>query len=159
MSTEIIFDGVPVNLLIDTGSSELFFARNGYECLLENDAPCDYKPTTFDPDNTAAQPISPPTFFNTGYADGDYVIGSAYKGTVDFAGVTIPNQVYSVVDKARWHGDGVTSGLLGLGSLYGNQIYYGSSAADVSDDNRLIYYNPATNAWKQGLIGPCKFLP
>ncbi|WWC63722.1 uncharacterized protein I303_106327 [Kwoniella dejecticola CBS 10117] len=149
--------GAELDFVVDTGSSDFWLVASNYTCLDGSGNPtantaCRFGSSSFDP--ASATPISPKTFFNTGYADGEYVIGEGFIGEIEFAGVTIANQSFGVATRARWNGDGISAGLLGLGSLYGNQIYYGNSVADVSDDNRYIYNNPATNAYRQGLSGP-----
>lgn len=86
------------------------------------------------------------------------MIGYGWKSDASFNGVTVKNQLFGAVTKAYWAGDGYTSGLLGMGSLYTNQIYLNNTISPTpGDDNRIVFPNPFTLAWQQGLSSECKW--
>ncbi|KAK6361285.1 hypothetical protein TWF730_005021 [Orbilia blumenaviensis] len=115
-----------VNLTIDTGSSDTWVIKSGFEC------------TSAAPFNTANEyysrrwdcafghefdPDLSPSFqyinqangsFMVIYADNTYAEGFIGRDTLNVSGIIV-NQTIGVVNRARWGGDNATSGLLGLG--------------------------------------------
>ena len=156
--------GQTVKLYLDTGSSNIWLIDTNYQCIDVQGSPrpneeCRFVNSGFDPRTAAGSRIEG-SFFNTGYSGGEYMIGYGWKSDLEYNGVTIKNQVFGVTTLAHWAGDGYTSGLLGLGSLYTNQIYRNSSLSPIpGDDNRLVAANPITLAWQQGLSNECTFEP
>ena len=154
--------GASVKLYVDTGSSNLWLIDKQFQCIDVNGNPvdnaeCHFVATDFDPSSASGSRIEP-SFFNTGYSGGEYMIGYGWTSDVEFLGVTLKDQVFGVAHTAHWAGDSLTSGLIGLGSLYTNQIYRNDSSSPTpGDDNRLVFPNPITLAWEQGLSSECEW--
>lgn len=73
---------------------------------------------------------------------------------VTVAGLTAEKQTVSLVDKAYWNGDEVTSGLLGLAYPSLTSEFPGTNAS-ADNFNDTIEYDPVfTTLWKQGKIPP-----
>jgi hypothetical protein len=160
-AVDMTLGGVSVKLYLDTGSSNLWISETNYQCInvqgeARPNAECRFVDSNFDPATASGSRIEG-SFFNTGYSGGEYMIGYGWQSDVIYNGLTIKDQVFGVASIAHWAGDGYTSGLLGLGSLYTNQIYRNSSISPVpGDDNRVVAANPITLAWQQGLTSECK---
>jgi hypothetical protein len=158
----MILGGQTVKLYLDTGSSNLWLIDTNYQCINEQGSPrpneeCRFVDSGFNPETAAGSRVEG-SFFNTGYSGGEYMIGYGWKSDAVYNGLTIKDQVFGVTTIAHWAGDGYTSGLLGLGSLYTNQIYRNSSISPTpGDDNRLVAANPITLAWQQGLTSESAF--
>lgn len=160
-AVSINLGGKDVNLYLDTGSSNIWTIDTNFQCIDINGNPidnadCKFVDSGFDPATATGAKIEP-SFFNTGYSGGEYMIGYGWKSDATFNGVTVKDQLFGGVTKAHWAGDGYTSGLLGMGSLYTNQIYQNDTSSPVpGDDNRIVFPNPFTEAWKQGLSSECE---
>lgn len=90
-------------------------------------------------------PDLPP--FGRAYVDGTFVQGFYGREDVTIGGVTAYGQRLGIVNYTYWHGDGKTSGLLGLAYPY-------LTSLDGSDPNQPPYDPVFTTMWKSGAIDP-----
>jgi hypothetical protein len=90
-------------------------------------------------------PNLPP--FVRSYVDGTFVRGIYGREDVSIGGVTAHSQRLALVNYTYWHGDGQTSGLLGLAYPY-------LTSLDGPDQNQPPYDPVFTTMWKSGAIDP-----
>lgn len=104
-------------VVIDTGSSDIWLAQTGFQCVSPNtgtpvsEAQCAFGPL-YIPSSTLIK--IPGLEFNVSYADGEKLECALGYELVNIAGLSI-EQMVGIVDTAAWYGDGQSSGLLGLG--------------------------------------------
>ena len=70
------------------------------------------------------------------------------------AGITVPGQEIGVVNQAAYNGDGVSSGLLGLGFPANTRAYSGTNVAQDSAQTQKIYNPIFTNMYTNGHVAP-----
>ncbi|KXX82742.1 Aspartic protease PEP3 [Madurella mycetomatis] len=140
---------IPVS--VDTGSSDTWLIQEPYECVS----------FWFDPGGTEPNcglgsgfkgnlsggviPDLPP--FVRSYVDGTFVRGFYGREDITIGDITAKNQRLALVNYTYWHGDGQTSGLLGLGYPY-------LTSLDGADQNQPPYDPVFTTMWKAGSIDP-----
>jgi hypothetical protein len=146
-------------LFLDTGSSDTWVARRGFQCLNETDNTilpqeyCAYG-KTYDISSTFGQ-ISNQTFgvkYGAGISSG--VVG--YE-KVTFGGLTLDSQEIGVADKITDPGDGNDSGILGLGYPALTSAHPGTNYSNASlsfFENRAIYNPLFTSLYTSGLVDP-----
>ncbi|OTB07733.1 hypothetical protein M426DRAFT_53221 [Hypoxylon sp. CI-4A] len=130
-------------MIPDTGSSDTWIISDGFKCLDPYDGretsqeQCGFGPSFKGgfPDGKIDNQI-----LNISYLSGDYLNGPMGLASITVANVTIPKQQLALVDVAAFDGDGVSSGILGLGLR-------GLTAAFTDNDSRnntnnLINYSP-----------------
>lgn len=146
-------------LLADTGSSDTWVVKTGYKCFsgltgaeLEVEA-CEYSNTTYDPSPTYEK-ITNQTFgakFGRGLSIGDM----AYED-VTIGDITVHRQKIGVADTVTLTGDGVDSGILGLGYPILTSAHPGSERPpnETLLFNRVTYDPVFTRMYKQGSTEP-----
>ena len=115
-ATSITFGTQSFDVIVDTGSSDTWVVKEGFECInlstgkKTNESECEFGPAyTVD---SGFKKISG-EIFNITYGDGEYLYGYMGTETITLADVTVDTEV-AVVTDAAWEGDGTTSGLTGL---------------------------------------------
>jgi hypothetical protein len=82
------------------------------------------------------------------YADGEVLEGRIGRETVRLGGVLVTNQTVGLVNKARWTGDGISSGLVGM-------AFPSFTKALLMNSSTPIVYDPVFfNMWKKEIISP-----
>lgn len=130
----VTFGGTPYTVVVDTGSSDTWLAKTGFECVSPTtgtsvpEAQCAFGPL-YTPSPTLIE--IPGLEFNISYADNETLSGTLGYELATIAGLSI-QQMVGIVDTAAWYGDGQSSGLLGLGyptidSAHDNQNISGYS--------------------------------
>jgi hypothetical protein len=115
-ATPIVFGTQTFDVIVDTGSSDTWVVKEGFECIdLDTGkevtaSDCDFG-STYTVDSTF-KTISGEEF-EIEYGDGEYLYGYMGTETVTLADITVSAEV-AVVTEAAWEGDGTTSGLTGL---------------------------------------------
>ncbi|USW47283.1 Putative aspartic peptidase A1 family, aspartic peptidase, active [Septoria linicola] len=143
---DVTVGGEPFQVVIDTGSSDLWLAVSGFQCFdpvtrasLEQSL-CEFG-SPYDPSLSVSFTTVPNQNFNISYADGEYLNGGLGLDTFSMAGIEVPKQQFGVVDIAAWYGDGISSGLIGFAYRTLTSAYAGTDPrADVR--GRPIPYTP-----------------
>lgn len=149
--SKVVFGGEQFLVVVDTGSSDPWLARTGFQCYDVYDRSeqeedyCEFGPV-YDP---ALSPTYSPIAnqnFNISYADGEYLTGSLGFETVEMAGITVTNQQFATVDRAAWFGDGLSSGLVGLAYRTLTSAYAGTTGKGRNIPYDPLFVNMYTNA-------------
>lgn len=115
-ATSVTFGTQTFDMIVDTGSSDTWVVKEGFECIdldtgkETSTSTCAFG-STYTVDSTF-KTISGEEF-EIEYGDGEYLYGYMGTETVTLADVTVSQEV-AVVTEAAWEGDGTTSGLTGL---------------------------------------------
>ena len=153
---DIQLGGQSFTLIFDTGSSDLWVAETGVECVNANGnrvpvARCAFGPL-FSGNFEEAQ--IPKENFYIQYGDGEVLTGALGYEDVTVAGVTVKHQEIASVDLGYWVGDGVTSGIIGFAYSTLTNAYKGTNPANDGPSNLITYTNFLGHAIKQGKISP-----
>ncbi|KAJ5692444.1 hypothetical protein N7462_001867 [Penicillium macrosclerotiorum] len=147
-ATSITFGTQTFDVIVDTGSSDTWVVKEGFECLdldtgkKVSTSECEFG-STYTVDSTFSK-ISGEEF-EIEYGDGEYLYGYMGTETVSLADVTVKQEV-AVVTEAAWEGDGTTSGLTGL-------AYPALTSAYSTKTGDQEEYNPIfTTMYEDGLI-------
>ncbi|KAI1504143.1 aspartic peptidase domain-containing protein [Biscogniauxia marginata] len=131
-------------MIPDTGSSDTWVVQEGYTCLdpyygeeVTQDV-CDFGPL-FQGDFPGGK-IEDQNL-NISYLSGDYLNGAMGFGDITVANVTVPSQQFALVNVAAFGGDGVSSGILGLGLRGLTAAFTGTDPSADGLDN-LVNYSP-----------------
>lgn len=159
LDAEVSVGGQSFLLYLDSGSSDTWVAKTGFQCLnisdnaiLSQDV-CNYG-TTYNISPTFQQ-ISNQTFgvkYGAGISTG--IVG--YE-KVTLGGLTVDKQEIGVADRITDPGDGIDSGTLGLGYPALTSAHPGTNYPNESISyfqNRVIYDPLLYNIYKQGLVKP-----
>ena len=115
-AAEVTVGTTTLDLIIDTGSSDTWAVQSGFTCTdfqtgkTTSESACNFGP--FYTKSSAFKSISGETF-SIEYGDLETLNGVFGTEYVTVAGITVDQQI-AVVTKAKWLGDGTTSGLMGL---------------------------------------------
>ncbi|KAJ6474047.1 acid protease [Mycena vitilis] len=107
------------NLILDTGSSDLWVVQDGFSCLDLNGTAvpasmCDFGPSHYNPaDSPTFQPFPNVTFF-VQYGSGEHLKGPAGFDDVKIGGLSVTQQIFGLPNDNAFLGDGVSEGVLGL---------------------------------------------
>ena len=146
----------PVQVILDTGSSDTWLAQAGYQCVDADGADasesdCDFGPLfngTFEDGQIANEN------FNITYGDGEFLTGVLGYEDVTVAGLTVTKQEVALVNLAYWEGDGITSGLIGLAYPALTSAFSGTDATDDSPANNVEYNSIFTTIVNESLSAP-----
>ncbi|KAF7554328.1 hypothetical protein G7046_g6851 [Stylonectria norvegica] len=149
------WDGKPVWLLFDTGSSDTWAAQSGFECedstgKAHEQTACGFGRTVV---NDFGHGAIDGLHFHLGYGSGEEVSGPMGKSDVSCGGLLVSEQQVGLANKTYWHGNNVTVGILGLAYPSITSAYYGRIGEETPYS--AIPYTPFfTNAIAQGSIDP-----
>jgi len=149
--TTVKFGGETFTAVLDTGSADTWLVGEGFRCSrlgAMNPAQCKFgTPYKKSPSFVEVRQQT----FATKYADGETLAGIIGRETVTLGGITVKNQTVAVVDNANWHGDGKSSGLIGMAFPSVTRAHDTSNPAA----KRIVKYNPIFfTMYKAGLIKP-----
>lgn len=142
-------------MIFDTGSSDLWVASAGFECLNARGKPVATGKCNFGPlwDGKYEEGQVARQNFNISYGDGEYLTGTLGYEDVTIAGIKVNHQEISAVQEGYWVGDGVTSGIVGFAYSSLTAAYKGTNPAnDNPQTNNIHYDNWITNAIDEGKI-------
>ncbi|KAI1475071.1 acid protease [Daldinia eschscholtzii] len=150
------FNGRQLEVVIDSGSADTWVIGSNFSCkgtLNEtvSDDICALGPTFAG--NFTGGPL-PNLHFDIKYGDGESVQGLMGQMDVEFAGVTVFDQEIAIASQGTWHGNNVTSGILGLAYPSLTNAYWGD---DIYDNSQLLSvpYSPLfTSMVSNGLAEP-----
>lgn len=147
-------------LIADTGSSDLWVLDSDWQCLLGSPTTpgavvpkekCQYSNTTYTRSPTF-QPITA-AWLGEHYGVGN-VVGPLGTDLVRVGGLSIPSQTFGLANSSSAYGDGVCSGLIGLGYQDIASIhpanYTATNALQLLGD-RLVYDTFLVNLMKSGV--------
>ncbi|OAA68745.1 Peptidase aspartic [Niveomyces insectorum RCEF 264] len=135
-----------LSLIIDTGSSDTWFVKEGFQCL----DPQYRQPTTaevceFGPPFKGDFPGGQITnqHFNVTYGsvNGPFLNGLMGYSDLGVANIVARKQQIGLATRGAWNGDGITSGILGLGLPGLTAAYTGVDAA-LDSTRTAVEYNP-----------------
>ncbi|KAM0352898.1 hypothetical protein ACHAPU_001781 [Fusarium lateritium] len=151
------WDDTPVWFIFDTGSSDTWAAKVGFTCEdgagnTHDQASCNFGQPhipSFHQDTSGIH-------FHRRYGSGEDVSGPMGTSDIACGGVSVTEQQVGLANRAYWHGDNVTVGILGLAypSLTSGYLGDPSDPTDDSEWNNYPYTPWLTNAISQGLIDP-----
>ncbi|KAF7548856.1 hypothetical protein G7Z17_g6797 [Cylindrodendrum hubeiense] len=152
---EVQFGDQPFLLLVDTGSSDTWVVKTDFQCVNATDnsdlpqEQCLFGPTYDVPSDM--QYVKNQTFgvqYGTGIA-----VGKVGYENITIGGITVPNQKVGIVDRSTDKGDGINSGILGLGYPPLTSAHYGSTLDNSSLLlNRAIYDPTFVSMYKNDLV-------
>ncbi|KAI1415273.1 acid protease [Hypoxylon sp. FL1857] len=131
-------------MIPDTGSSDTWIVSDGFKCLDP------YYGQDIPQEECAFGPLFKGDFpngkidnqnLNISYLSGEYLNGPMGFANITLANVTIPKQQFALVNVAAFGGDGVSSGILGLGLRGLTAAFTGKDPRNDSIDN-LVNYSP-----------------
>lgn len=154
---QVQIDDQSFYLLVDTGSSDTWVAKTGYRCISKlNDTElpqdeCGWAPTFDEPEGF--EYIQNQTFgvkYGTGIS-----VGKMASANVTLAGITVPGQKVGIVESSTDQGDGLNSGILGLGYPNLTSAHHGLDNANDTVSlltNRAVYDPVFVTMYKKGLV-------
>lgn len=147
------WDGVPVWLLLDTGSSDTWAVQDGFECdsrvAPEQDA-CGFgHPLIKDFGHGAI----PDLHFYLRYGSGEKIAGPMGYSDLSCGGLRVSDQQVGLANYTYWHGNNQTVGILGLAYPSITSAFYGDLGTEAAW-NAITYTPFLTNAIMQGVMDP-----
>lgn len=149
------WDGKPVSLIFDTGSSDTWAVKSDFKCedTVGNgytQAGCHFGQPWID-DFAHGEMLG--MHFLVKYGSGDEVSGPMGRSDIACGGLSVSEQQVGLVNKTYWRGDDLTVGILGLAYPSITSAYYGE-IGEESPLNRIPYTPFFTSAIAQGAIDP-----
>lgn len=149
------WDGVPVWLLVDTGSADTWAAKSDFECRdsagrRHEQLACVFgNPLIDDFGGGSIDDLH----FRLQYGDDEIAWGPMGYSDISCGGIEVPRQQVGLANHTYWHGDNTSVGILGLAYPSVTSAYYGAFGDEA--EYNAVHYNPFfTNAITQGLIDP-----
>jgi hypothetical protein len=152
---ECKWDDTPVWLIFDTGSSDTWNAQSGFVCQDRSGKPHDQsscglrKPHIERFRHGAIEELH----FYLHYGSGEKVYGPMGYSDISCGGVTVTRQQVGLANHTYWHGNNVTSGILGLAYSALTSAYYGK-IGDEGAWNIMTYPPFLTTAAAEGELEP-----
>jgi len=149
------WDGVPLWLLFDTGSSDTWAVKTGFRC---NDGVgggndqevCGFGSPTIDEFSGGA---IEDLHFLLKYGSGEQIVGPMGYSDLTCGGVHVARQQVGLANDTYWHGNNLTVGILGLAYPSLTSAFYGEVGSEATW-NAISYTPFFTNAITQGTIDP-----
>lgn len=149
------WDGIPVWLIVDTGSSDTWAVQNGFKCgdekgLSHSERACGFGKARIK--GFRDGPIDDLHFYLK-YGSGERVFGPMGHSDITCGGVSVSEQQVGLANYTYWHGNNVTVGILGLAYQSITSAYYGKIGQEAPW-NSMTYSPFFTSAITQGSIDP-----
>lgn len=142
-----------LSVIIDTGSSDTWFVKNGFKCLDQARKPVPVEACKFGPyfDGDFPGGVFADQHFNVsyGYTGGPFLNGQMGYSDLTVAGASIPKQQIGLATLGFWQGDATSSGLLGLGLPGLTGAYKGPEATSADSMANMVDYNPLVVTWAE----------
>ncbi|KAL2265861.1 hypothetical protein VTJ83DRAFT_6961 [Remersonia thermophila] len=155
-SVDAQFNGHPLSLILDTGSSDTWAVARSFHCI-------DYSGQSLPQDicgfgDTYPEPFQygrtdPETHLFIQYGDGEIVTGPMGFSDVTLGNITVKKQQVCLANTTYWYGNNQTSGLLGLAFPSLTNAYLGDTH-EHNWDNQVLYSPLFTSMVSQGLVDP-----
>lgn len=154
---EATWDGHPLSLLIDTGSSDTWAVSKDFHCIdytgqFLPQSSCGFGEAY--PDAFQYGRTDPPTHMFIQYGDGEIVTGPMGFSDITIGNITVKKQQVCLANTTYWFGNNYTSGLLGLAFPSLTNAYYGDSGTDHDYGSQVQYSPLFTSMVSQGLVDP-----
>lgn len=156
-AVEVLWDGHPVSLILDTGSSDTWAVHKDFHCV-------DYSGQFVPQEACAFGAAYPESTFRHGatepemhmyiqYGDGEVVTGPMGFSDITVGNVTVKKQQVCLANATYWFGNNYTSGLMGLAFPSLTNAYLGDPSHH--DFGNQVQYSPLfTSMVSQGLVDP-----
>jgi len=149
--TTVNFGGETFTAVLDTGSADTWLVGEGFRCSrlgAMTPAQCKFG-NAYKKSKSFVEVTQ--QLFSTKYADGETLAGIIGRETVTLGGITVKNQTVAIVNNANWHGDGKSSGLIGMAFPSVTRAHDNSNPMA----RKIVKYNPIFfTMYKAGLIKP-----
>ncbi|EEY17908.1 aspartic proteinase [Verticillium alfalfae VaMs.102] len=150
---EVIWDGTPIQMIFDTGSSDTWAARSDFSCT-NRGGTIEYPQESCSFGNPAIDSFKygeiPDIHFTLGYGSGERVSGPMGYSDLTVAGITVKQTQVGLANQTFWYGNNVTQGILGMAYPALTSAYSGSLS-----ENRQAFQIPYapffTSMVQQGL--------
>ncbi|KAI8626301.1 acid protease [Xylariaceae sp. FL1651] len=160
--TDVMLGSSTFKLLVDTGSSDTWVVRTGYQCFDKQDnanlvsqETCNYGPgATYNPLTSSTFSQLKNQSFGASYGAG-IALGIVGTEDVTLGGIMVRGQTIGVADRLTIHGDGYNNGILGLGYPLLTSAHPGTSGANDTISlltNKVIYDPVLFRMHQQGLV-------
>lgn len=152
---ECTWDGVPVSLLFDTGSSDTWGVQEGFECEdnrgeVHAQTACGFgKPHL---EGFSGETITD-VHFRVAYGSGEKATGPMGFSDIACGGMTVSQTQVGLANRTYWHGNNITNGILGLAYPSLTSAFYGP-IGDEAPWNTMTYPPFLTTAISQGVMEP-----
>ncbi|KAK1597549.1 eukaryotic aspartyl protease [Colletotrichum navitas] len=152
-AVEVTWDGQPVNMILDTGSSDTWVTASNFTCTnLAGTAAYSQEACGFGPSKIDGFKYGPAEdlHFTLSYGSGERVSGPMGFSDIGVAGITVQQQQVGLANKTYWMGNNYTNGILGLAFSSLTSAFMG----DMDEDRPAfqVPYSPFfTSMVQQGL--------
>ncbi|KAJ6485608.1 aspartic peptidase domain-containing protein [Mycena sanguinolenta] len=155
--TNVTIGGQTFKAIIDTGSSDTWLIKKGFNCFNLTGAPestetCGFGSDGFDTSASPTFKAFPNVSFNISYGDGEFLSGPVGFDTVAVGGLSVTQQEIGTPDLAAWEGDTVNSGLIGLAFSTLTSVFNTTDPTKASNANHIPYDPFFFTAVKQGAV-------
>ncbi|EQB57592.1 eukaryotic aspartyl protease [Colletotrichum gloeosporioides Cg-14] len=116
-SIEVIWDGKPLNMLFDTGSSDTWAASTNLSCVsMTGTVAYPQEACAFGPDLIDGFKYGPveDIHFALSYGSGEKASGPMGYSDIEVAGIVVQQQQVGLANLTHWYGNNYTNGILGM---------------------------------------------
>ncbi|KAF3025660.1 hypothetical protein E8E14_013611 [Neopestalotiopsis sp. 37M] len=159
-SVDVVINGSPMKLLVDSGSSDTWVRGADFNCTTTATSPvgqeqsaCNLGPAYPARDFGDGQRV-PGQHFYISLNDDEMVAGPLGYADVGLAGVTVPRQEVGLASVGAWRGDNVTSGVLGLAYPALTSAYRGDDVLGNRSEDLTTYSPLFTSMMVRGDVEP-----
>ena len=154
-AVECVWDGVPMSLLFDTGSSDTWAVKSGFRCedssgKVHSQQACGFGQSLVE--DFSGETIDN-VHFSVAYGSGEQASGPMGFSDITCGGVSVSETQVGLANKTYWHGNNITTGILGLAYPSLTSAFFGP-IGDEAPWNTVTYPPFLTTAISQGVMEP-----